>query len=327
MLAPDGKSSSLLQGNLSNAFLKKKGTEGLLNMQKDLTQPLLSVYHFCVPCISAIGSEGALSVLAMPHAPALLFLRTVRTLFPVNSIWQIYQYRCNSEPIERCFASMAQPSVVDFSTDIQVLHFFLTPIEKPAGEYFCAIEAKKWSWFFSSETVVISALNRREMTSTFILASGFAIFSLSLSNIDLKGWGFLLALLLGGELGVVLAVPLALSIGEVLTWYLNPALVSIDPRFYTSGVALRFVFDAVVNMPGIAIRGICFGSYLGVYGRTGNNYEEYLLQIFIFEYVASAYSRDQFKKAIASYICDESVSNNCLSSLDMSYRPFLVEVS
>jgi len=50
------------------------------------------------------------------------------------------------------------------------LHFSLTLVEKSAGEYFCAIEAKKWSLFFSSETVVISALNRRVMTSALIRA-------------------------------------------------------------------------------------------------------------------------------------------------------------
>jgi hypothetical protein len=103
------------------------------------------------------------------------------------------------------------------------------------------------------------------------LASGFAITCLSLSNIDLKGWGFLVALLLGGICAslfrswwAILAVPLALGIGEVLAWYLNPALVTIDPRFYTDKEVFRFVFDAVVNIPGIAILGICFGSYLGV---------------------------------------------------------------
>ena len=103
------------------------------------------------------------------------------------------------------------------------------------------------------------------------LESGFAITCISLSNIDLRGWGFLVALLLGGICAflfrswwAVLAVPLALGIGELLAWYLNPALVTIDPHFYTGQEAFRFVFDAVVNIPGIVILGICFGSYLGV---------------------------------------------------------------
>ena len=52
---------------------------------------------------------------------------------------------------------MAQPSVAA-----------LTPVEKPAREYVSAIEAKKWSVFFSSETVIISILNWRVITSVLI---------------------------------------------------------------------------------------------------------------------------------------------------------------
>ena len=91
------------------------------------------------------------------------------------------------------------------------------------------------------------------------LAAGFAIVCLSLSNLDLNGWGFLFR-----SWWAILAVPLALGIGEVLAWYLSPALVTIDPLFYTDYVAFRFIFDAVVNIPGIAIPGICFRCYLGV---------------------------------------------------------------
>ncbi len=104
----------------------------------------------------------------------------------------------------------------------------------------------------------------------FSLIGGFTITCLSLSNTDLKGWGFLIALLLGGMCALlfrswwaILFVPLALGLGELLAWYLSPLIVSIDPRFTTGHVALGLVFDALVNVPGIAIIGICIGTYLG----------------------------------------------------------------
>ena len=110
----------------------------------------------------------------------------------------------------------------------------------------------------------------RVVAVMFSLIGGFAITCLSLYNLDLKGWGFLMALLLGGICALlfrswwaILFVPLALGLGELLAWYLSPLIVSIDPRFHTDNVALGVVFDAVFNIPGIAIIGIGIGSYLG----------------------------------------------------------------
>jgi hypothetical protein len=53
-------------------------------------------------------------------------------------------------------------------TGIKAATLPLPSVEKPAGEYFYAIEAKNGHCFFSSETVVISSLNRRIITSALM---------------------------------------------------------------------------------------------------------------------------------------------------------------
>jgi hypothetical protein len=51
------------------------------------------------------------------------------------------------------------------------LHFSLAPVEKPAQNISVPLKQKKGHCFFSSESVVISALNRRVITSALIEGS------------------------------------------------------------------------------------------------------------------------------------------------------------
>jgi hypothetical protein len=83
------------------------------------------------------------------------------------------------------------------------------------------------------------------------LLGGFAIVSLTISNVDFQGV-ILVAFFLGGGCALlfrswwaILVVPLAFALGEFLAWNLAPGVFSPDPRFFTDDVAFGVFFEAI----------------------------------------------------------------------------------